>query len=103
MYDNYDVAIVQVNHQIEFSDTIRPICLPVPNDDFSGKRATVAGWGRLNEGSDAHMAKSLQEARIWIKTVAECTKMTEKMLVYDPDSMVCGHEINTDACQVCLP
>jgi Trypsin len=43
-YDDYDIALVTLAEKIQFSKTIKPICLPAPGDDFTGQAATVAGW-----------------------------------------------------------
>lgn len=45
---NHDIALLKLRKPIEFSKTIRPICLPTENSDPSGKIATVIGWGRTS-------------------------------------------------------
>lgn len=49
--DNHDdIALVRLNRDVEFTDFIQPICLPlsstVRNRNLVGKKATAAGWGR---------------------------------------------------------
>lgn len=44
VYDDYDMALVMVNKRIRFSRTVKPICLPKANDDFTSLTGTVAGW-----------------------------------------------------------
>ena len=43
----YDIALMKLNHPIEFQANIMPICLPQDINDFVGRRAWVTGWGRL--------------------------------------------------------
>lgn len=45
-----DVAILTLNEPVEFTETIRPICLPSGANLYSNKNATVIGWGSLREG-----------------------------------------------------
>ena len=59
--ETHDFAMAILDREIEFTDSVRPICIPkqVPlgdwteeekNDlqgmDFGGKKAIAAGWGR---------------------------------------------------------
>ncbi|XP_045500612.1 transmembrane protease serine 9 [Colias croceus] len=45
-----DVALLKTIRQLVWSNLLRPACLPQPlAPDFSGKLATVAGWGFTNE------------------------------------------------------
>jgi hypothetical protein len=43
-YSIFDVAIATVSQKIEFSDKIRPICLPQRDGGFDSKEGIVAGW-----------------------------------------------------------
>lgn len=60
-YPNYDakdghndLAILYLEHDVTFSDYVRPICLPLDEPlrtkDFTGYNPFVAGWGRTEEG-----------------------------------------------------
>lgn len=52
IYDDFDMALVTVRKKIRFSRTVKPICLPNPNADYTGRSGIVAGWwGRLFESS----------------------------------------------------
>lgn len=44
-----DVAILTLSESVEFTEQIRPICLPRGSQLYSGKTATVIGWGSLRE------------------------------------------------------
>lgn len=45
-----DVALLTLNEPIEFSETVRPVCLPSGSNLYVGKKAIVIGWGSLREG-----------------------------------------------------
>jgi len=49
-----DVALVELPDEIEFTDTMRPICLPLlgeENADLDGFKMVATGWGKTNDGS----------------------------------------------------
>ena len=45
-----DVAILTLEQPVEFTETIRPICLPTGAKLYSDQMGTVIGWGSLREG-----------------------------------------------------
>ncbi|KAB7496431.1 Serine protease easter [Armadillidium nasatum] len=42
----YDVAVLTLKENVQFTDTIVPICLPEADFDLEGQLITVSGWGR---------------------------------------------------------
>lgn len=45
-----DIALVNLDEEIQWSDRIQPACLPNPDkDSFAGLLATAAGWGWTDE------------------------------------------------------
>ena len=44
--NSHDFALMILKHPAKFSNKVAPICLPKPNDKFSGETAVAAGWGR---------------------------------------------------------
>jgi secreted trypsin-like serine protease len=46
------------------------------------------------------MASHLQEVKIRVKNLEECSVATRRILKFNPVSMICGHEFKQDACQV---
>jgi hypothetical protein len=124
-YEDYDFAIAVLKDTLEFSHTIRPICLPEPHDDFSGRFAVVAGfneqisdnliiskssyligWGKLlEEANDS--SRLLQETRVQILSTEECIEQLVPVSLrfsfeYNNESMVCAYVPHSDACQVGL-
>lgn len=47
-----DVALLTLSEPVEFTEQIRPICLPSGSQLYSGKTATVIGWGSLRESNE---------------------------------------------------
>ena len=48
---DYDVALLELNTPVKFSNTIRPICLPDNSHIFhEGARCFITGWGSTKEG-----------------------------------------------------
>lgn len=51
-YD-YDIAVLELEQPVEYSSTVRPICLPAASHSFpAGKAIWVTGWGHTYEGGE---------------------------------------------------
>lgn len=50
-----DIALLTLNEPVPFTEQIRPICLPGGTQLYSGKTATVIGWGSLRESKESWM------------------------------------------------
>lgn len=52
-----DIALLRLGRSVQFTDTVKPICLPVSqnirNLDYDGRTMIVAGWGKT-ENSMCH-------------------------------------------------
>lgn len=44
-YQN-DIALLELSEEVVYRHHIIPVCLPAKGDNFTGKTATVTGWGR---------------------------------------------------------
>nr|XP_023020913.1 proclotting enzyme [Leptinotarsa decemlineata] len=92
-----DIAILTLDSPIEFTQQIRPVCLPSGGSDHSGKTGTVIGWGSLRESGPQPAV--LQEVNIPIWTNRECK------VKYGPaapggivEHMLCAGQANRDSC-----
>lgn len=49
----YDIALVELEDEIEFDRDAQPACLPARDDKFQSKRCWLTGWGATNsDGSN---------------------------------------------------
>ncbi|KAG7175805.1 Serine protease grass-like [Homarus americanus] len=55
-----DIALIRLDREVVFSETIHPICLPAV-DEKPPQLATVAGWGSTEDGQDENI---LQQASL---------------------------------------
>ena len=46
-----DLALLELDSPVEFDEHVVPICMPHDKEDFTGRMATVTGWGRLKYGA----------------------------------------------------
>lgn len=81
-----------------------PICLPRGDEDFTGRYATVTGWGRLKYGGG--VPSVLQEVKVPIMENHVCQEMFRtaghnKVIL---DSFLCAGYANgqKDSCEVCI-
>lgn len=54
----------------------------------------------MNEEMNAPMASHLMEAKIKVNRNKECKVEVKRLVDFNDESMICGYEFNTDACQV---
>lgn len=47
-----DVAVLTLDSPVQFTQNVRPICLPEASKRYSSTQATVIGWGSLRESKD---------------------------------------------------
>lgn len=105
---------------VEFTKTVRPICLPSSASTYAGKTGTVIGWGSLRESKnrlytlvlpynvtfhvlDGQQPAVLQEVNIPIWTNGNCK---QKYGAAAPggivDHMLCAGEAARDSCSVSI-
>uniref|UniRef100_UPI0037E82D2F ST14 transmembrane serine protease matriptase a n=1 Tax=Semicossyphus pulcher TaxID=241346 RepID=UPI0037E82D2F len=95
-YDN-DIALMELDSPVTYSDYIRPICLPAPQHDFAtGNNVWITGWGATREGGFA--ATVLQKAKVRIINHSVCNDLMEGQIT---SRMLCAGVLSggVDACQ----
>ncbi|NWX01559.1 TM11C protease, partial [Caloenas nicobarica] len=96
---DYDIALVQLTKQVEFTSSIHHVCLPEPSQTFPYNiHAVITGWGALT--NDGPTPNVLQEATVKLIDSDTCNREE----VYDGDitpRMLCAGylEGGVDACQ----
>ncbi|XP_076284530.1 proclotting enzyme isoform X2 [Lasioglossum baleicum] len=92
-----DVALLTLSEPVQFSEQIRPICLPSGSQLYSGKTATVIGWGSLRESGPQPAV--LQEVSIPIWSNTECKyKYGAAAPGGIVDSFLCAGRAAKDSC-----
>ncbi|CAA9993058.1 unnamed protein product [Nesidiocoris tenuis] len=68
-----DIALLELELPIQYDQHIVPICMPEDDEDFTGKMATVTGWGRLKYGGG--VPSVLQEVQVPVMENNVCQEM----------------------------
>ncbi|XP_057684920.1 suppressor of tumorigenicity 14 protein homolog [Corythoichthys intestinalis] len=95
-FDN-DIALMELESPVAYSDFIQPICLPAAQHDFPvGSTVTITGWGAQREGGTA--ATVLQKAQVRTINYTVCDKLLGGQLT---TRMMCAGILagGVDACQ----
>ncbi|XP_051521960.1 suppressor of tumorigenicity 14 protein homolog isoform X1 [Myxocyprinus asiaticus] len=95
-YD-YDISLLELSQPLNFTNTVRPICLPAPSHLFAaGTSCFVTGWGTLREGGT--VAQILQKAEVKVINDTVCNIVTEGQVT---SRMMCSGYLSggVDACQ----
>ncbi|XP_008947142.1 PREDICTED: transmembrane protease serine 7-like [Merops nubicus] len=94
---DYDIALLEMETPVFFSELVQPICLPSTSRIFVyGTVCYVTGWGAIKEKS--HLAKTLQEAPVRIINQSVCNKLYDDLIT---SRMLCAGNLSggVDACQ----
>ncbi|XP_058816524.1 serine protease filzig [Topomyia yanbarensis] len=68
-----DLAILELESPIHYDVHIVPVCMPSDEADFTGRMATVTGWGRLTYGGG--VPSVLQEVQVPVIENSVCQEM----------------------------
>ena len=92
--DRKDIALLRLKEEVDIN-IYTPICLPAPNQDFTGRNATLAGWGSTSQ--DGHgVSNILQEVEgLTVISDSECKRIGFAI----SNEMLCaGGEVGKDNC-----
>ncbi|XP_026172563.1 ST14 transmembrane serine protease matriptase a [Mastacembelus armatus] len=95
-YDN-DIALMELDSPVTYSNFIKPICLPSAQHDFPvGNSVWITGWGATREGGFA--ATVLQKAEVRIINGTVCNSLMGGQIT---SRMLCAGVLSggVDACQ----
>uniref|UniRef100_A0AAX7VL81 Matriptase n=1 Tax=Astatotilapia calliptera TaxID=8154 RepID=A0AAX7VL81_ASTCA len=95
-FDN-DIALMELDSPVTYSDYIKPICLPAAQHEFPpGQDVWITGWGATREGGSA--AVVLQKASVRIINQAVCDDLMGGQIT---SRMFCAGVLSggVDACQ----
>ncbi|KAF2974047.1 hypothetical protein EK904_011584 [Melospiza melodia maxima] len=93
-----DIALMHLQHKVQYTDYIQPICLPEKNQQFPpGIICSIAGWGAIrNDGPSSNI---LQEAEVPLLSNEKCQQWMPKYNI--TEKMLCaGYDMGgIDSCQ----
>ncbi|NWR22710.1 ENTK Enteropeptidase, partial [Emberiza fucata] len=93
-----DIALMHLQHKVQYTDYIQPICLPEKNQQFSpGINCSIAGWGAIS--SEGPSSNILQEAEVPLLSNEKCQQWLPKYNI--TENMLCaGYDMGgIDSCQ----
>ncbi|KAJ9579984.1 hypothetical protein L9F63_004367, partial [Diploptera punctata] len=86
---DHDIALLRLNDKVPFTETIRPICLPVNSDElFENVKAIAAGWGTLKE--DGKPSCILHQVEVPVMSNTDCTNNTKYNHSMISGNMICA-------------
>jgi len=94
---NYDVAILTLCDELEFSEKIAPVCTPSAQSlgyEYEGLDHVVSGWGLTSEDGD--VSQVLMETTVKTMKNEQCFDMYGSQIT---NYMMCAYKLGTDACQ----
>ena len=103
MHPSYDLAIIKLTTEIQFSDKVRPVCLATDKaKDYTGQMAVVAGWGTTAAYNSGKAPESpaqyiLKETAVKVQKNSEETCQIATR--FDTTTKMCAWTKNTGDCQ----
>ncbi|XP_030760915.1 proclotting enzyme-like [Sitophilus oryzae] len=96
---NNDIAILEMDIPISFSDKMNPVCLPNADFvDYSGRVGIIAGWGKTEERGDTSDVLRKVAVPVWSKQECYNSGYGERKI---SENMFCAGYVEgqIDACQ----
>jgi len=92
-YKYYDIAVMKLDKPVNFTDTVRPVCLPEQDADVPvGKFCMSVGWGTTQTGQ---LGEALQQLITPVHDPETCEKIWKNYgAYYDEKMMVCAGPMN---------
>lgn len=96
-----DIALLRLARQIEYTDFVRPICLPLDTNlrsaTFDGISMDVAGWGKTENLSASNLKL---KAAVDGFTLNECQSVYSRQSIFLEDTQMCaGGMEGVDSCR----
>ena len=80
-YFYYDVALLELDVQLQFGPSIRPVCIPIiPLSDVDSRKhnsAILTGWGKIGPGENIPMSSVLRQIlmKVFSQTFCNSTRI----------------------------
>ncbi|XP_028671472.2 serine protease 27-like [Erpetoichthys calabaricus] len=96
-----DIALLQLDAPVNYTELILPVCLPTQNSTFSAQdNCWVTGWGNIREGVLLPSPGILQQVKVPIVSNADCNVMYQGETVILSDMTCTGYPVGgKDPCQ----
>ncbi|KAH9377512.1 hypothetical protein HPB48_013023 [Haemaphysalis longicornis] len=94
--ENKDIAIVKLSRSVNFTDTVRPACLPEADSELPDDTTLYStGWGQTDELDPSSKPEGLKQ--VMTKSIANdrCVKKFHEV----PDYLLCGSYEEGTPCQ----
>uniref|UniRef100_A0A182R026 CLIP domain-containing serine protease n=1 Tax=Anopheles farauti TaxID=69004 RepID=A0A182R026_9DIPT len=99
--DYNDIALLQLAEKVEFTEFVRPICLPLTPQtravNHTGKYVSVAGWGQTETSSSSTKKLHLQVPVLTNEACAEAFSSVQLEII--PTQVCAGGEKGRDSCR----
>ncbi|KAF2887233.1 hypothetical protein ILUMI_18941, partial [Ignelater luminosus] len=97
-----NIALIRLNGEVQYSDYIRPICLPLPDTKFPniGDTMTMSGWGLINHNDTTATIKK----KILMELISneDCKERYQVMRVFNADNYLCTMILENSAEHSCV-
>lgn len=96
-----DIALIRMNRHVDYTDFIKPICLPVDANvqraTFEGIKLDVAGWGKTEQMSASNIKLKATVSGV---SLSNCNAVYSRQGINLSDKQMCaGGEIGVDSCR----
>ncbi|KAF2367647.1 Serine proteases trypsin domain [Trinorchestia longiramus] len=94
----FDIAVVALEHPVQFSATLLPVCPPSdsePADVY--KNGVVIGWGKTDDRGT--VSTQLQKTTVDLMTPAECRRQSSYDSSEINNKIICASSPGRDSCQ----
>ncbi|XP_077534804.1 chymotrypsinogen A-like [Haemaphysalis longicornis] len=94
--ENKDIAIVKLSRSVNFTDTVRPACLPEADSELPDNTTLYStGWGQTDELDPSSKPEGLKQ--VMTKSIANdrCVRKFHEV----PDYLLCGSYEDGTPCQ----
>ncbi|XP_044727947.1 transmembrane protease serine 9-like [Chrysoperla carnea] len=96
---NNDIAVLELDAPVEFSETLQPVCLPPrAGANYTSRLGLVTGWGRVEESKPASNLLRKVSVPIWSRQQCLDAGYGRRRIT---ENMICAgyHDGKKDACQ----
>ncbi|XP_064093601.1 clotting factor G beta subunit-like [Macrobrachium nipponense] len=97
--EDNDIALLYLDGNLTFGTTVKPLCMPRPEDYVAEKQVVATGWGTTSHNGQT--SNTLKEVALNLKSPQNCTTLNQNApeTYIITDNMICALGNNKDTCQ----